>query len=298
MENMLKRVEKVDERVKEGFDVLGREIRIQCPSKVMNYLSYVKAKDAGVLQQKVPVQLGPPRRVSIRASRALSPVNAISTVEQGFVVDLTRLRRGDEYLLEVEYPIEDPDFVDDMVSRTVSRESPSQDKTEYWMYAQLRELEELRTRYGVVDLRDMDFFVNVDVHQDVDTTIPKAFRERLEAITALTRTADVNQKFREWSKIRSTTFGSSGGGDLDTLSDIFRIFVPENFKSYVNVSKDFYYFDNEPGQNFLDFPLISIPKFVRVISRTDLGLDKPAAEGLLTFKRQDMLDEIRKHVGG
>lgn len=181
-----------------------------------------------------------------------------------------------------------------MVSRTVPKESAAEDKNEYWMYAQLKEVDALKTKYGVIDLRDVDFFVNVDVHQEVDTTIPKPFRERLNAITDLTRTKDVNEKFAEWQKIRTTTFGTGGRGDLDTLSDVFRIFVPEHFKTYVNVTEPFYYHDSEQGANILDFPLLSIPKFMRVISRTDLNLDNPTAEGILTYKRRDMLVEISK----
>jgi hypothetical protein len=291
MEGVLRRVELVDRRTSDGFDVLGREIRIQCPTKTMNYISYLSARDAGVLQQKIPVDLGTPRRVSIKA-KGVSPPNAIQMIENGFTIDMTALKQEQEYLLEVEYAIDDPKFLEDLVLRKDPTESAAEDKKEYWMFAELKSLEDLKTKYGEIDLRDMDFFVNVDVHQDVDTTIPKPFRDRLESITALTRTADVNEKFREWSKIRSTNFGRSGKGDLDTLEDVFRLFAPDHFKSYVSVSKPFDYYDSEQGTNLLDFPLISIPKFMRVISRVDLSRDNPTAEGTLTFKRRNMLDEI------
>lgn len=41
------------------------------------------------------------------------------------------------------------------------------------MVAQLKQPESLKRSYGIIDLKDVDFTVNVDVNEDVETRIPK-----------------------------------------------------------------------------------------------------------------------------
>lgn len=41
------------------------------------------------------------------------------------------------------------------------------------MVAQLKQPELLKSSYGIIDLKYVDFTVNLDVHEDVETRIPK-----------------------------------------------------------------------------------------------------------------------------
>ena len=69
-----------------------------------------------------------------------------------------------------------------MVQQDRQTESITEAKNEYWMHAQLKNLRALQTNYGKLDLQDVDFFVDVAVHQDIKTKIPKTFTADLEII--------------------------------------------------------------------------------------------------------------------
>ena len=83
----------------------------------------------------------------------------------------------------------------------IVNETPESDSTKYWMVAQLKHLETLRSQYYRIDLRDVDFNVNVGVHQDVGTVIPNYFKEQLETIAELTKRKGRDEKFRLFYKL-------------------------------------------------------------------------------------------------
>jgi hypothetical protein len=297
IEKITAKVQKIEDRVSESFVVLGREIRIDCPSFQQNYSLSLTPKGSSLLHRKVRIELGKVKRATIRSIVGLQVIDAVNILEQGFEIDLSKLVKGEVHILDVEYAVEDPGFIDSLVSREVPNETPHEDLTEYWLVAQLKHPEALRSKYGRIDLRDLDFIVNVDVHKEVHTKIPKPFRDQLESIVRLTGPLGRDEKFREWQRIRAMRFGRYGKSDLEILDGIVRLFSPSAFRKFVDVTGAFTYYDMQRGANVLDFPFPLWPKFMMVISRTDLGLEKPVAEGSLVFKRQDMLTELENLFG-
>jgi hypothetical protein len=163
--------------------------------------------------------------------------------------------------------------------------------------AQMKHLESLRSEYGRIDLRDVDFSVDVGVHQDLNTKIPTGFKEQIETLTQLTQKKGRDEKFKLYQKLLHIQASKYGGKELDILHDIIEVFSPTTFRKFADVTGDFHYSNCEKGTNVYDYPFVTWPKFMKVISRTDLGLDKPASRGTLIYKRQDFLSELGKIFG-
>ena len=55
------------------------------------------------------------------------------------------------------------------------------------MSAQLKHLDLTRQKYFNVNLRDLEFSVDVSVYQDINTKVPGIFRQQLEALVELSK---------------------------------------------------------------------------------------------------------------
>lgn len=293
VEQVAKVAQKMDEKIGEDFEISGREIRILCSENLQRYSMALRPKKVGLLHTKTRVEIGAVKRCQMSSLRGLEQTKAINILERGFEIDLRKLVAGEDYLLETEYEIKDSDYLENLVSREDPRETPSAQSISYWMYAQLKFPEFLRGRFGAINLRDLPFLVDVAVHKDLNTHIPKTLLERLETIKNLARPIDTNKKFQEWDNLRNTHFGVKGKSDLDVTKEVYQIFTPERFKNFVDVTGGRYsIFSTTPGSSMFDFSYFSWPRTMTVVSRADLTLDLPVAEGNLVFKRRDMLDKV------
>lgn len=290
LEKVANKAEKAATTASESFKVLGREVEIICPESTQHYSMALEAKQAGFFGGKAKFNIGSVKRASIRPIMGMQPVGAIRTTEDGFEIDLKKLKPGETYILDTEYKLDEPRFIDSLVLKEVAKETVTVDSTEYWMVAQLRFVDVLRGHgYGRVDLRDLEFSVNVGVHQDVSTKVPPLFKEQLEALVKLAGPLGKDEVFRAIQHMRYIKSRKYGTNSLDLLGDIIETFEPQAFRRYIEVNPDFRYSDCVKGTAVYDLPLGVWPKFMTVTSRTDLGLEKPAAKGTLVYKRKDFL---------
>ena len=294
VEKLLKRADRVDNSISDAFSVQGREMTIICPESIQKYSLSLCAKQARFFKNKAKFEHGTVRRANIRSIVGLQPIDAITPLDNGFELDLKKLKSGEEYVLDVEYFLEDQNFLDSLVNRESVNETPEGDSTKYWMVAQLKHLESLKSKYYKIDLRDVDFNVNVGVHQDISTKIPSHFKDQLETIVQLTKKQGRGETFKLYQKLLHLQNTEFGGQEYRILGDIVSLVSPPIFSKYVDVENDFHYFNCEKGTSVYDFPIVMWPKFMKITSRTDLNLNKPASNGQLIYKRGDFLTELEK----
>lgn len=65
----------------------------------------------------------------------------------------------------------------------------------------------------------------------------------------------------------------------------------------MEVVKDFRYSNCYKGKEYFELPIQIIPKKMHVIARADLTLEKPATEGVLIYKRNQFMEEIKNILG-
>ena len=297
IDKLTRRASKIEQSVIETFRIDGREMTVLCPESIQKYSLSIVSKQNSFFHNKARFELGRVKRATIRSLVGLEPINAINILENGFEIDLKKLKLGERYMLDVEYAIDDPNFLESLVNREVVDEIPHENSTDYWMVAQLKHLEALKSEYGRIDLRDVDFNVDVGVHQDVNTKIPEGFKEQIETIAQLTKKKGRDEKFKLYYKLLAIQNRPQGGREFEVLGNIAELFSPLTFKKFVKVSQDFHYHYCEKGSHVYDYSLVSWPKFMKVTARTDIGLDRPASKGTLTYKKFDFMAEIERLFG-
>jgi hypothetical protein len=281
----------------------SQELTVRVPELYGEYSVAVDVKQGkiGKFAQKLRINLQSVTSMEVHSLGAtfLSENQAISRTADGFELDPTKLSRGVEtVLLTFEFKLPDARFLQNLVHMDSGHDSPETEDSptaEYWMAAQLKHPDALRTKFGKLDLRDLGVKVDVGVHQDVKSKIPRPFVVHLERIRDFVQTRDRNAAVRlAHQHIKGVRYA---GKEYELLESITEVFLPSRFKDFVDVSQPFQYWDCEKGTDFYELPVPSFPKSMKVISRTNLSLDQEAAHGVLVYKKRNIREEIAKIFG-
>jgi len=299
-EEIVKRASRIYEALKGRYRVLSQEIVVHCPEQVQQFSLAFEATGGLLGQNKVRFPFGRPIRARLRPIMGGADLSeSIIMVENGFEINCQGMRSEDTFLLEAEYNFPDPKFMDALVHRERAKELPKDVETEYWMHAALKHPKALQTKYGRLDLRDLDFTVDVGVSEDIKTSIPGVFKVELDAAFKLLKEKDPHRKtVLGIQHIRAMRGRGKGRNILELLGDLQEIFLPNGFSQFVDVSKDFRYANCFRGLSYYEtIPFPTWPKNMTVVSRTDLGLDRCAAEGVLVYKKKNFLEKVERILG-
>lgn len=289
-----RRAERIGAVLTGDFRIVSEEITIKCPEET-EVVSIAFEPHAGVLGQKVKFPLGKPERAHLRALEGSSEglQNALAIHDNGFEIRTRGMGSSRLFLLEVEYDIEHPRLLDGLIQRNTPAETPKSKSTEYWLHAELRHPAALKTRYSRFDLQDLEFAVDVGIAENVKTVLPKSLVKELETSVALLESRDkIRKRVLADEHLRAMDL-RGGESTVRLLGNLQSVFVPTAFRRFVEVKRDFHYGDCERGVSLYDtLPIPTWPRSMKVVSRTDLSLERPASQGTLVYKR----DAFQKRV--
>ncbi len=296
LDKVMKSVGKVENGLKnDAFNVLGQELTIFCPENVLKHSMYFEARKSLFGNRKFP---GRVRNVELKSMIPPRPISdAVRMLPDGFEIVYKYLPPNvDKYLLEVDYEIEDHNFVRSLVDTKRAREQSKEGTKEYWMAAQLKCLKPLEDgKYYGINIRDLDVIVNVATHQDVKTNIPGSFQREVGIAVEWMKSRNREEKHKLDIRHIGMKRAKPSQKDVFTvLGDLQKVFLPRKFKRFIDVGQDFRYYDCVRGREFYDAPFPTWPKNMDIVSRANLSLEKPAAEGTLTYKHENFKDEIEK----
>lgn len=283
-----------------GVKILNQELIAKTPELVGEHTVAI-SNDPSVDKLKFPLHTKVNLEVHSLPDYA-DQRQAISALGDSFEVSINRIQPiGDRLLLRFTYPIKDDKFVRNLVRKDVQRDSPrglENELEEYWMHAQLTNPKILMGKgYRRLDLKDIDFGVNVAVSQDLKTAIPSDFVRNLKIISEWIKTKDRVLKHRlSWQHLQLSP-KSYTGNEEKLISDIQSLFFPHGFRKFVEVTEPFHYYESLRGVDFYDLPFQAFPRVMTVVSRTNLSLESPAAKGKLIYKKRDLKDEIAQILG-
>jgi hypothetical protein len=291
---------KVIDLLKSDFSIEGQEVAFLCPENLQKWSIIFTCKKGWLGKNKSTFQIPNLSKVRLKSLIPLKDLTnqGIRLIEGGgFELLYSPLLKDGLHLLEVELGIENPRLIEGIVHRRVQREVPHLDKREYWMHAQLRFVDVFEKLFSNLALEDLDFNVNVAVHQDIKASVPSAFQKELELIVKWIETVDREKKRRltvEHLRIKRRRGFIKRKHLLTLLGELQDIFLPSTFRKFVEVKKDFYYHDCLRGHDYYTMPFPTWPKFMTVVSRTDLTIKQPAAAGVLEFKQKDFKNNVEK----
>jgi hypothetical protein len=286
-------VGRVHKALVESVEIRNQEIRIKAPESVGEYSAVVEVRSRLLRKLGRTIRFYNPEivRVEVRSLPLLvDQSGALTRTDEGFELHTDRLTPdADLFVINVNYRLRGSGFLDAIVRRDYDLDPRSTEShSEYWMSAQLRHLNLLQSRYGRIDLRDVDFRVDVAIHQDVLTSVPRAFIHELEVVSRLIHETEREKKVRLALDHLRTRSGTVTGKESEILAQIQDLFAPSRFRAFVDVKNAFRYADVRKGLDYFGrIPFPTFPRQVTVVSRTDLSLDKPAAHGTLIYKKAD-----------
>ena len=288
MKEMIIKANIVEKIISQDFKIEGEEFSIKCPESIQTHsISFRITKS--LLSRHSKKFDGPVRRVTLKSLTPLKDITrqAIQyTDDGGFRILYDPLKSGEIYWLEIEYDI-DPNLISSLVKRNSALESSNEKIKEYWMHAELKHLDIFKEKYRNIEIRDLDFFVDVAVHEDIATSIPPAFKKELETILKWIKTNNPNEKIKlSYTHLRQKRSMElpKNFNFIEAIKNLQEIFLDRNFRTFVEVNRDFYYYESRRGVDLYNLPFPTWPRTVTVISRTTLDYEHPASEGELTYK--------------
>lgn len=297
---LVKKASKIYDTIRGSYNVDLPEMIIYCPENIQKYSIIFEAK-GGIIPRKIKFPYGVPRRIKLKPLRSLSDLSdAVRITNDGFELNTKSMLSIDTFVLDVEYTIDNHNYLNSLVERHHAKEVPHDEDNEYWMHAELKHPKILKSKYGKLELQDIDFNVDVGLSRDINTVVPDQFKKELNiGIELLKETNPHNIQQLGYKRIQAMRSRGKNKSAVECLNDIQDLFASQTFCKYIDVEKDFYYSDCLRGHNYRESVPWNLtwPKTMKVVSRTDLNLNNFASEGIVKYKRRLFLDEIEKMVG-
>jgi len=273
-----------------------RTLEIKCPENIASFSALL---NPGFIRKKLsPTFKFSGERVikaELRSMKTFYPYkDAIRRVGGDFIIDLsTLLKKEDSFLLAIDYELDGHEVLKSLVTRTSQADTIGQgDEDKYWIHASLRHTRALEIEYGELNLQDIDVSVDVGVYERLKIAIPNGFTRRFEALGRVISEENPRERTRDIMRYIHLAKTKASSHDLAILNELRSIFTTSNFRPFIKVDRPFRYCATVPGKSDASLFDTGIPKFVQVVSRTDLNLDRPAADGILIYRSKDLRDHL------
>ncbi|MGD0175880.1 MAG: hypothetical protein ABSC50_03525 [Candidatus Bathyarchaeia archaeon] len=161
----------------------------------------------------------------------------------------------------------------------------------YWLDCMLRNVALLEKIWQELNIEEVDVGVKVGIERCFSTTIPKEFKQRLEATrrwVAAGRGKDRQEILLAWRRMRTINQGSKVSAD-DILQTIYKLTTGDAFGNFLAVDSPYRVGEIRREERFSGL----FPARMAVEATAELGLKRPVAEGYLTFKKKDYTQEIK-----
>lgn len=299
VEAIIRILERVYGALAGSYTVRNRQVTILCGSNSQKTSLVIEAKPGILHQKKITFRTGVPNNIEIRSLTSSANLsNCIKRLDDGFEILTERMNQEDLVLLDLEYPLDTPGFIKAIVDSTSTKESPKGEESEFWLHAQLRYPVVLAQKYSKFDIKELEVVVRVPVSNYISLSIPASFKAEMDALYEFTNSKNPHEDIVRAINYTKLKRRRSGKNYQQVLAEMQGLFVSNTFRTFLDVPASFEYHDSIKGSSYYDsIPFPTYPKFMEVITRTDLSLDRFAAEGTLKFKRDMFTDEIVKIVG-
>lgn len=284
-------ITKIIEAHKRDVRIESKELTIQVPES-FGELSFVLRIKSGFYGGKISFNIPKIERLVVHSLPAFQREDQTIARDGGkLVFDASKLQKGTEMvLLNLEYGL-DSFFLDNIVQRKWQLDPESrEDADRYWIAAQLKHLRTLQEVYSKLELRGVNLQVDVGVYQDIKTKIPHSAMRAIERGSEFIGTRDREKLMRLMLEQRRDA-RQIGGTLLQAIRQLTDLFLPSRFERFVDVVHPFRYSGCHQGPELIA-PMLALPKFMTVISRTDLSLEEPAREGHLLYYKSRIQEAI------
>ncbi len=286
----------------EHAEIIGASTTLYCPLGVQEYLTIFKPMKAKIrlMHKYLNFNYGKPKGVELKKVHGFKDCSdAIRYTDDGFILDIGALEDEQEYQIISSYDF-DKRILNQLVDRVPPKDVPHNNIVEnlsYELNAQLKYPKLLGQVYSDFNIKNIDLDVQVAVHEDVKLSIPDELTEEAEALVELSKKKGRDEKFNDYQRLLHAQNSRFGGKGVELLRNLSTLFTPPVFRKFVDVGGGFNYLDAERGREYytsVPFPIW--PVNMKVTSETNLSLDKPASNGVLIYRRGNLIKEVKEMV--
>jgi len=284
-------VTKIIEEHRRDISIESRELSVRAPEN-LGELSFALRIKSGFYGGKMTFDVPQIGRLVVHSLPAFKREDqTVKREGEKLIFDASKLQKNtDVVLLSLEYGM-DPFFLDNLISRKWQLDPESwEDSDRYWIAAQLKHLKTLQDVYDKLELRGVDLRVDVGVYQDIKTKIPQRAMRTIERGSEFISTRDREKLLRLMLEQRRDV-GYMAGTLMQAIRQLTDLFLPSRFERFVDVIEQFRYYGCQQGPELIA-PMLALPKFMTVISRTDLSLEEPAKKGYVVYYKKRIQDAI------
>ncbi len=298
VDKVLAHLKSIEHLMSGSLVITSKEITISCPESIQEYSLVVKP-NSRLINNDFRFKGRNVEKATIRPLLGLDSVTKAITIEDedgGATIHLKNLDRNETYLLNLQYRIEDMKFVDSLVRTDKQIDSSDDDVGKYWISAELKHPEALsKSGYGRFEIRDIEFDVDVSIQEELNTAIPRRFKNQVELLAKLGGVRPSQDEYFGAARELWRLKGEYKEEELNLLSSLQDLFIPTHFKRFIDIQGgQFRYVKCSKGEGVYDLPINIWPKFMTVESRTDLNLENFAANGTIIYERNRFLQEVKK----
>ncbi len=289
-----------------GAHPIYPELRIKLKESTMEFNSGFELKKKIFQSSKnVKLNIPVPAKIHIHSLQPYQPLSGIFSIKNDAIyLNTSALEQyGESFRVTMEYSIERDEAVKNLVYSSAPMDSyidtNSGDENErYWLHAELKTLELLKTIYSAIRIEDVELMVEVAVKEHIRELFSQDIRFELMMMAKFT-SSDRNERARAIN-FRTRHTPKFKGNLFKVINDLQEILQPSRFRSFLSINgQDFRYNSCQKGVTLADaMEPIYLPNYMNVISSTDLTLNEPAKSGELVYKKEQFKKRIKKTIDG
>jgi len=302
IKKVFENIEKLIKSFTKEFKIETQELKLIYPESTAEWSVVFKIK--GLVGSKKEFSFPSLKSVTLTSFPSLenlTPRAILIYQGEGFSISYKNLEKDVYYILTVKFDIGDNVPLENLLYKKV-QEDTLPEYRKYWMEAQLKFVDFFEKQFNNVRLEDLNFLVDVNVYENIETKVPSAFRKELEVIVKWMKETERGRKFQlTWEHLK--LLRQRRGGEmrsshiLEVIRELQDLFHSQTFKNFLKTEQDFHYHDCLRGTDYYSAPFPTWPKFMRVITKTSLNLDKPAAHGYLYYDYQSFRKKVEDIFG-
>lgn len=205
-----------------------------------------------------------------------------------WVLHADRLPASEKFLAIMKGRIH-KDALDHIVKVHAPEDPKKEEKLDkYWVHCTIKDRQILKQIWKELAIEQVNLGVRVGVQRYFTTAIPRQItmmlRTRRRLLDAIERgqreRSRLESQYRYWKRI-------AGISTSDIYDLIRKLLTGEAFSSYISVDNPYEISSIEPV-----VPTFLIPERVGVSVQTDLSYQRPAANGCLSFQKQDFSSTV------
>lgn len=211
------------------------------------------------------------------------------------IVDLSPALKFDFFSIEVGLKM-DFDYVKNLVRARAPVET-FEDRAHYHLSAQLKNPESLHMGFTDIEIEEFPVTARVHLTEKINTHVPDYIKDLVKVNSEMFDERNpyrTSIEIKELDRKRVKLLRKLGKATLEQkIQELAQLLTDTHFTRYLNTQEDFRLDKCERSvELFRAVGMFQLPKFMNVISKTDLNLKKPAAKGDLIYNSRKFEEEV------